>query len=71
VTVYLSDVLFEFQTLTPEYAGPQGQFDGLDQVNVEITNLSAAPPPGATYTSYMLILDVDGFASNAVGFAVQ
>jgi uncharacterized protein (TIGR03437 family) len=71
VTAYLSDVLFEFQTLTPEYAGPQGQFEGLDQVNLEITGLSATHPPDAAYASYMLILNVDGFASNAVEFAVQ
>lgn len=72
VTVSLSNVSPLFQTFTPEYAGPQGQFDGLDQVNLEITNLPASPlPPGATYASYTLILNVDGFASNAVGFAVQ
>jgi uncharacterized protein (TIGR03437 family) len=72
VMAYVSDVLFEYQTLTPEYAGPQGQFDGLDQVNLEITNLPASPlQPGATSALYTLILNVDGFVSNAVGFAVQ
>jgi uncharacterized protein (TIGR03437 family) len=69
VMAYVSDVLFEFQTLTPEYAGSQGQFEGLDQVNLEITNLPLQS--GATSTTYTLTLNVDGFASNAVGFAVQ
>ncbi|HEY6342205.1 MAG TPA: VCBS repeat-containing protein [Bryobacteraceae bacterium] len=27
------------------YAGPQGQYDGLDQVNLDITNLPALHPP--------------------------
>jgi uncharacterized protein (TIGR03437 family) len=55
------------QNITPEYAGPQGQFDGLDQVNVEITNLPSLPS-GALYN---LVLKMDGFVSNAVLFAVQ
>jgi uncharacterized protein (TIGR03437 family) len=61
------------QTSVPAYAGPQGQFDGLDQVNVEITNLpTLPPPPGAPPgTMYTLILNVDGLVSNAVLFAVN
>ena len=55
------------QNLTPAYAGAQGQFDGLDQVNVEITNLPALPA-GALYN---LFLKMDGFVSNAVLFAVE
>ncbi len=60
-------------TVAPAYAGPQGQYDGLDQVNVEITTLPTLPsapmaPPGTTYT---LVLNVDGFVSNTVEFAVQ
>jgi uncharacterized protein (TIGR03437 family) len=72
VTVNVGDVSPAFQPFTPEYAGPQGQFDGLDQVNLEITNLPALPPlaPGTTSVFYTLILNVDGFASNEVGFAV-
>jgi uncharacterized protein (TIGR03437 family) len=69
VMAYLSDVLFASQTFTAAYAGSQGQFEGLDQVNLEITNLSLQP--GATSTTYTLILNVDGFASNPVEFAVQ
>jgi uncharacterized protein (TIGR03437 family) len=59
--------------LTPVYAGPQLQFDGLDQVNLEITNLPALPPiPGVPPgTTYSLVLNVDGFVSNAVSFAVR
>jgi uncharacterized protein (TIGR03437 family) len=61
------------QTSEPAYAGPQGQFDGLDQVNVEITNLPSSPPssgvpPG---TMYRLILTVDGQISNPGVFTVQ
>jgi uncharacterized protein (TIGR03437 family) len=58
------------QTVAPAYAGAQGQFDGFDQVNVEITNLPTLPgaPSG---TIYNLVLNVDGFVSNAVVFAVQ
>jgi|HubBroStandDraft_6_1064221.scaffolds.fasta_scaffold396435_2 uncharacterized protein (TIGR03437 family) len=52
------------QTLTPAYAGAQGQFDGQDQVNIEITNLPVVP-------SYRLVLVVDGLVSNAVMFAVE
>jgi uncharacterized protein (TIGR03437 family) len=52
------------QNLAPAYAGAQGQFDGLDQVNVEITNLPIVP-------SYNLVLVVDGLVSNAVIFAVE
>jgi uncharacterized protein (TIGR03437 family) len=55
------------QDTTPEYAGAQGQFDGLDQVNVEITNLPVLPA-GALYD---LFLRMDGFVSNAVLFAVE
>ncbi len=59
--------------LAASYAGPQLQFDGLDQVNLEITNLPTPPPtPGAPPgTMYSLVLNVDGFVSNAVAFAVQ
>ena len=58
------------ETVAPAYAGPQGQFDGLDQVNVEITNLPALPssPMG---TFYSLALNVDGLVSNLVVFAVE
>lgn len=54
----------------PAYAGPQGQFEGLDQVNVEITNLPSlsASPDG---TMYFLLLNVDGQASNVVPFVLQ
>ena len=52
------------QTLKPAYAGAQGQFDGQDQVNIEITNLPVVP-------SYRLVLVVDGLVSNAVMFAVE
>jgi hypothetical protein len=38
-------------------------------VNLEITNLPLQS--GATSTTYTLTLNVDGFASNAVGFAVE
>ncbi len=58
VTVYLNG-----SPVVPAYAGPQGQYDGLDQINLEITNL-----PSARYT---LFLNVDGFVSNAVQFSVQ
>jgi uncharacterized protein (TIGR03437 family) len=51
------------QTLEPLYAGAQGELDGLDQVNVEITNLSAMP--------YRLVLNVDGLVSNTVLFTVE
>ena len=47
------------QSVAPAYAGAQGQFDGLDQVNVEITNLPIVP-------GYILVLNVDGMVSNAV-----
>jgi hypothetical protein len=41
-------------------------------VNLEITNLPASPlAPRATSAAYTLILNVDGFASNAVEFSVQ
>ena len=58
------------QTIAPAYAGAQGQFDGLDQVNVEITNLPTltGSPAG---TMYNLTLKVDGLVSNAVVFAVK
>jgi uncharacterized protein (TIGR03437 family) len=61
------------QTVAPQYAGPQGQYDGLDQVNLEITNLPSAPasPNAPSGTLYTLTLNVDGFISNAVQFAVQ
>lgn len=56
-----------------DYAGPQGQFEGLDQVNVEITNLpTTTPPQGAPPgTPYRLRLEVDGVVSTTVEFAVQ
>jgi uncharacterized protein (TIGR03437 family) len=58
------------ETVTPEYAGSQGQFDGLDQVNVEITSLPAQPssPMG---TIYNLSLNVDGVVSNTILFSVD
>jgi len=52
------------QSIAPAYAGAQGQFDGLDQVNVEITNLPVLP-------GYILVLNVDGLVSNAVMFVVE
>lgn len=55
------------QNITPAYAGPQGQFEGLDQVNMDITSLPALPP-GALYN---LTLKMDGFVSNTVLFAVN
>lgn len=58
------------QTLSPAYGGAQGQFDGLDQVNLEITNLPTQPAsPSATI--YNLVLKVDGFVSNTVVFTVK
>jgi uncharacterized protein (TIGR03437 family) len=59
--------------VAPAYAGPQGQFDGLDQVNVEITTLPtlAPAPQAAPGTPYTLVLNVDGLISNAVEFTVE
>ena len=51
------------QSFAPAYAGAQGQFDGLDQVNLEITKLPIVPG----YT----VLNVDGMVSNAVMFVVE
>lgn len=60
------------QSVAPAYAGPQGLFDGLDQVNLEITKLPIATPPGAPPgTRYSVVLSVDGFVSNQVTFAVE
>lgn len=50
------------QTLAAEYAGAQGEL-GLDQVNVEITNLPIGP--------YRLVLNVDGLVSNTVLFTIE
>ena len=60
----------ESLSVSPAYAGPQGQFEGLDQVNVEITKIPSlsASPAG---TSYFLLLNVDGQASNVVPFVLQ
>jgi uncharacterized protein (TIGR03437 family) len=58
------------QSGAAQYAGPQGQYEGLDQVNVEITSLPAMPS-SSTPTIYALILNVDGQVSNAVLFQVE
>jgi uncharacterized protein (TIGR03437 family) len=51
--------------VTPTYVGPQGQFPGLDQVNVPLVlNLRGAGEVNVTVT-------VDGVTSNAVKIAVQ
>ena len=53
------------QTVTPTYVGPQGQFPGLDQVNVPLVlGLRGAGEVNVTVT-------VDGVTSNAVKIAVQ
>jgi uncharacterized protein (TIGR03437 family) len=52
-------------TVTPTYVGPQGQFPGLDQVNVPLVlGLRGAGEVNVTVT-------VDGVTSNAVKIAVQ
>ncbi len=68
VLVYLNGGPGPTRMIAPAYAGPQGQYDGLDQMNLEITNLPALTSPGARYT---LFLNVDGLVSNAVQFSVQ
>ena len=53
------------QTVTASFAGAQGQFTGLDQVNIPIpANMAGA---GVLYVQ----LQVDGFKSNVVQFQVQ
>ena len=58
------------QSGAPQYAGPQGQYEGLDQVNIEITSLPAMPS-SSTPTIYAVIVNVDGQVSNAVLFEVE
>ncbi|MBX5496014.1 MAG: hypothetical protein IRZ15_11835, partial [Bryobacteraceae bacterium] len=43
-----------------QYAGPQPEFAGLDQVNIEL------PPSLAGSGEVSLVLSVDGFASNVL-----
>jgi len=70
VVVSLNERQQGSQSLVPTYAGEQGQFEGLDQVNVEITNLPTLPasPSGGLYN---LVLKMDGVVSNPVRFAVE
>ena len=58
------------QSGAPQYAGPQGQYEGLDQVNIEITSLPAMPS-SSTPTIYAVVVNVDGQVSNAVLFEVE
>ena len=67
VVVSLNERQQGSQSLVPTYAGEQGQFEGLDQVNVEITNLPVLPSGGP----YNLVLKMDGVVSNPVRFAVE
>ena len=53
------------QTLAPAYAGPQGQFDGLDQVNVRLT------PALKGLGVINLVLSVDGISSNTVSVDIR
>ena len=64
VTVSLNQGEQGAQIIAPQYAGAQGQFEGLDQVNIEITNLPVLP-------QYNLVLHVDGLVSNPVVFVVE
>jgi uncharacterized protein (TIGR03437 family) len=49
------------------YAGPQGTYEGLDQVNLQLPRALASPPPGTT----VLRLTVDGQPTNQVTLLIQ
>ena len=58
-------VYFNGQAKIPAYAGPQNQFYGLDQVNIDL------PPSLAGANDVSIELSVDGVPSNSVDVVFQ